>query len=137
MKKILIITSIGLFSLLAAFNAGAQSSATAEAKPLARPVSDANATKTDLKKPMPNEGMESGKPITLQLQMSEQPKVVAAPDPLIVKPEEVKAIEITANSKKGMPAKNIDRPKVSTIQPESKVAPQPVIAPKILTPTKE
>jgi hypothetical protein len=69
------------------------------------------------------------KPADMPFQKSEVKQQQQAVAPEKPAAEEPKAIEVSAATQKGMPIKNADRPKTSTIQPDKKVRPMAATGP--------
>jgi len=134
MKKIIILTQFSLFFLFMGLAAGAQNNNDRNSNKPAKSIDDKS-------KPESIKGDRSGykrdsgtAPLPImkgQPAVNQTETVSAASAPTTGKPEEFKVMVISEDSKTGMPAKNIDRPKGSTIRaekkPEGPKAPAPVV----------
>lgn len=118
MKMLKLITAIAL-SLAAAHVTQAQQQEEKTVKPL--PATAAKPASPD--KP-------SAEPVAKQIATDAVP-AVPTPSNTVVKPEDMKGIEINPEDKKGQEVKNIDRPKTSTIEPAKKEEPAAKPKPKV------
>jgi hypothetical protein len=132
MKSKLLIASCAAFFLLASFSAGAQTKSAAGTNPEAKLVADDNNVKGAGKNSTTREIKGETKPKTLPLQKAEPPKQMVSTDPSKDNVAELKGVEVSANTKKGIEPKNIDRPKTSTINTSKKVDPVVMPAAKIV-----
>ena len=133
MKLKLIFISLCSFLLLTAYNATAQNNALPENKKEAKLANDNKSLTTPAKpvatydiklQPMPNmaplQKTEPAKPA--EIKVSTQDNI-----------QEMKVIELNANTKKGIEPKNIDRPMTSTLN-TTKAEPVAIPAPKVVKP---
>jgi len=136
MKKKLLIAPIGIFLILAALDSGAQTQKTAkvdESKPVAvRPLKDDSKIQDNSKKPDPVMQMQTANPATANEQPVEQAKAV----PVSEKPEEMKVMVITEDSKKGLKPINRDKEKMSTIRPNNQPATPSTPPVKVMKPAE-
>ena len=122
MKKYILITACIICFFLLTLQSNAQQAKVPAAKiaPETEQKTVAQSTATDVKEP--------AKPAVLPFKKAEATQQVAA-SPEKPKEEELKGIEVSASTKKGMPIQNADRPKTSTIQPDKKVRPMAATGP--------